>query len=66
MDASFGFVGKDYALVACDCSVARSILLMKSYEDKIIEIGDSTLFALGGEVGDRYVLMDVLIEYLIY
>ena len=55
MDASFGFVGKDYALIACDCSVPRSIVLMKSYEDKILEIGTSTLFALSGDVGDRYV-----------
>jgi len=53
MDASFGFVGKDFALVACDCSVPRSIVLMKSYEDKILELGASTLFALSGEVGDR-------------
>ena len=54
MDASFGFVGKDYALVACDCSVPRSIVVMKAYEDKIMEVGTQTLFCLTGEVSDRY------------
>ena len=57
MDASFGFVGGDYALLASDCSVPRSIVLMKSYEDKILELGTQTLFALSGEVGDRYVII---------
>ncbi|ETO12409.1 hypothetical protein RFI_24966 [Reticulomyxa filosa] len=35
MDAAFGFVGKDYALVVCDCAVPRSIVVMKQFEDKI-------------------------------
>eukprot|EP01083_Nonionella_stella_P226298 803815_1 len=50
---SFGFVGKDYALVASDCSVPRSIVTMKSYDDKIHKVASRTLFALTGDVGDR-------------
>mmetsp|Transcript_9843 Transcript_9843/g.8853 ORF Transcript_9843/g.8853 Transcript_9843/m.8853 type:complete len:233 (-) Transcript_9843:177-875(-) len=50
---SFGFIGKDYALVASDCSVPRSIVTMKSYDDKIQKVSSRTLFALTGDVGDR-------------
>eukprot|EP00483_Globobulimina_turgida_P001882 UN01884 len=50
---SFGFIGKDYALVASDCSVPRSIVTMKSYDDKIHKVAPQTLFALTGDVGDR-------------
>jgi len=50
---SFGFIGKDYALVASDCSVPRSIITMKSYDDKIQKVASRTLFALTGDVGDR-------------
>lgn len=52
MDAAFGFVGKDFTILACDCSVPRSIVLMKEYEDKILKIGGYTAFALTGEVSD--------------
>ena len=51
---SFGFIGKDYALVASDCSVPRSIVTMKTYDDKIQRVASRTLFALTGDVGDRY------------
>lgn len=54
---SFGFVGKDYALVASDCAVPRSIITMKSYDDKIQKVSSRTLFALTGDVGDRYVII---------
>mmetsp|Transcript_14882 Transcript_14882/g.22451 ORF Transcript_14882/g.22451 Transcript_14882/m.22451 type:complete len:226 (+) Transcript_14882:41-718(+) len=50
---SFGFIGKDYALVATDCAVPRSIITMKSYDDKIQKVADQTLFCLSGDVGDR-------------
>jgi len=50
---SFGFIGKDYALVASDASVPRSIVTMKSYDDKIQRVASRTLFALTGDVGDR-------------
>eukprot|EP00484_Ammonia_sp_Unknown_P002042 CAMPEP_0197021926 /NCGR_PEP_ID=MMETSP1384-20130603/2807_1 /TAXON_ID=29189 /ORGANISM="Ammonia sp." /LENGTH=224 /DNA_ID=CAMNT_0042449855 /DNA_START=84 /DNA_END=758 /DNA_ORIENTATION=- len=50
---SFGFIGKDYALVATDCAVPRSIITMKSYDDKIQKVATGTLFALTGDVGDR-------------
>ena len=29
MDTAFGIVGKDFVIVASDCSVARSILKLK-------------------------------------
>ena len=56
---SFGFIGKDYALVASDAAVPRSIVTMKAYDDKIQQVASRTLFALTGDVGDRYVISDV-------
>ena len=53
MDAIFGFTGKDFTVLAADCSVPRSIVIMKTGEDKMLQVAQHTLFALGGEVGDR-------------
>ena len=50
---SFGFIGADYALLASDCSVPRSIATMKSYDDKIPQVASNTVFGLTGEPGDR-------------
>ena len=50
---AFGFTGKDFALLAVDCCVPRSIVVMKSNDDKILKISDKTMFALIGDVGDR-------------
>ena len=61
MDACFGILGKDFALVAADGSVAYSIMKItvklndwyKDYEDKIQELGDYRALALAGEPSDR-------------
>eukprot|EP01017_Pseudomicrothorax_dubius_P038631 TRINITY_DN5822_c0_g1_i1.p1 TRINITY_DN5822_c0_g1~~TRINITY_DN5822_c0_g1_i1.p1 ORF type:complete len:190 (-),score=63.38 TRINITY_DN5822_c0_g1_i1:144-713(-) len=53
MDTVFGFVGKDFALVATDCGVAYSIMRFSDTEDKIMAVDDNKLFAMGGEIGDR-------------
>jgi len=52
MDCAFGFVGKDYTILVTDCSVPRSIVLMKEYEDKVAKVGPFTAFALTGEASD--------------
>jgi len=53
MDSAIGVVGKDFVLLAADCSQARSILKMKGDLDKIFQIDSHKLFALTGEAADR-------------
>lgn len=40
MDSIFGLAGNDWAIVACDGSVAHSILKIKETEDKILKLDD--------------------------
>jgi 20S proteasome alpha/beta subunit len=47
-------------MVAADCSAARSILVFKHDEDKIIHLDTTTVAALAGESGDRSQLGDYL------
>eukprot|EP01129_Flabellula_baltica_P017102 TRINITY_DN9377_c0_g1_i2.p1 TRINITY_DN9377_c0_g1~~TRINITY_DN9377_c0_g1_i2.p1 ORF type:complete len:198 (-),score=47.52 TRINITY_DN9377_c0_g1_i2:62-655(-) len=53
MDSIIGVVGKDFVLMASDLTQARSIMVQKSDEDKIVQIDDSKMFAVAGEYGDR-------------
>jgi 20S proteasome subunit beta 4 len=53
MDSLIGFVGADYVLLAADSSQARSILMMKTDEDKILVLDDHKLLAAAGEQGDK-------------
>jgi len=52
MDVSFGIKGRDYVLFASDTSAARSIVRMKSNEDKQKVIGKHLVMAYSGEPGD--------------
>jgi 20S proteasome subunit beta 4 len=52
MDSVFAFVGKDYVLMACDAAQARSIVLMKGDQDKIMKLDQHKLMGLSGEIGD--------------
>ncbi|BGP48637.1 Proteasome subunit beta type-4 [Rhodotorula kratochvilovae] len=52
MEVSFGITGKDYVLFASDMNVARSIVRMKSTEDKQKVVGKHLVMAYSGEPGD--------------
>ncbi|KAK6905662.1 hypothetical protein I203_106492 [Kwoniella mangroviensis CBS 8507] len=52
MECSFGLTGKDYVLLCSDMSAGRSIIRMKSDENKIKALGPHLAMAYGGEPGD--------------
>ncbi|KAG8678747.1 Proteasome subunit beta type-4, partial [Ceratobasidium sp. 394] len=52
MECSIALTGADYVLVASDMSVARSIVRMKSNEDKTKILGPNLVMAYSGEPGD--------------
>lgn len=51
MECSFALVGKGYVIVASDTTAARSIVKMKSDEDKTKELGPHLVMAYSGEPG---------------
>jgi len=52
MDISFALTGKGYVIVAADTTAARSIVKMKTDEDKIKVLSPHLLMAYSGEPGD--------------
>ncbi|RSH80140.1 Proteasome subunit beta type-4 [Saitozyma podzolica] len=52
MECSFGLTGTDFVLLASDMSAGRSIIQMKSDENKIKALGPHLAMAYGGEPGD--------------
>ncbi|OCH90797.1 N-terminal nucleophile aminohydrolase [Obba rivulosa] len=52
MDVSFAITGKGYVIVAADTTAARSIVKMKTDEDKIKVLSPHLLMAYSGEPGD--------------
>ena len=48
MDSVLGLQGKDYALVAADCSAGRSIMVMKHDADKIVKLDDHKIAGIAG------------------
>jgi len=52
MECSFALVGKDYVLIASDTNAARSIVKMKSDEDKTKILSPHLVMAYSGEPGD--------------
>jgi 20S proteasome alpha/beta subunit len=52
MECSFALTGKGYAIVAADTTAARSIVKMKTDEDKIKELSPHILMAYSGEPGE--------------
>lgn len=53
MDSLLGFIGKDYAMLAADANAARSILVFKQDEDKILPLSKKMIMAAAGNAGDR-------------
>lgn len=52
MEALIGIQGRDFVLLAADVVVARSIVVMKSGEDKTRDLNAHTVMAFSGEAGD--------------
>lgn len=52
MEALIGITGKDFVLVAADNVVARSIVVMKSGEDKSRDLNSHVTMVYSGEAGD--------------
>lgn len=52
MEALIGITGNDYVILAADRRAARSIVVMKSSENKFRELGRTTALAYSGEPGD--------------
>jgi len=52
-DSLIALVGADYVLLAADTAQARSVLMMKSDEDKIYKIEENKLLAASGPPGDK-------------
>ncbi|KAF9522342.1 20S proteasome subunit [Crepidotus variabilis] len=52
MENSFALVGKGYLIVAADTTAARSIVKMKSDQDKIKALSPHLLMTYSGEPGD--------------
>jgi 20S proteasome subunit beta 4 len=52
-DNLIGLVGADYVLLAADSAQARSIVMMKENEDKILPLDSQKLIAASGPAGDR-------------
>ncbi|CAG8548911.1 7628_t:CDS:2 [Paraglomus brasilianum] len=52
MECIFGFTGKDFVMTATDSTVAQSILIVKSTEDKSRALSKRILLLFAGESGD--------------
>ena len=52
MEVLLGITGNDFVLTASDAVSARSIVLMKTGEDKSRELNKNTLLLYSGESGD--------------
>ncbi|OXG52513.1 20S proteasome subunit beta 4 [Cryptococcus neoformans] len=52
MECSFGITGKDYVILASDMGAGRSIVRMKSDENKLKTLGPHLAMAFSGEPGD--------------
>lgn len=52
MEALIGITGKNFTILAADNNVARSIVVMKSTEEKFRELGNNVSMAYSGEPGE--------------
>jgi 20S proteasome subunit beta 4 len=52
MESLFGIVGKDFVCVASDTSSIRSIVVMKSNEDRTRDLNKHNVLLYTGEPGD--------------
>ena len=68
-DSTFGICGKDFAIIAADTAVNRSIFTLKHDDDKIMQLNKFKVMSCSGEQQDRasfsnYMMRNLqLIEY---
>ena len=62
MDTLFGFVGRDYVLIATDRAAQFSIVKLHDSEDKIAEVDGNKLIAAGGDTADRMNFSDLMVK----
>lgn len=60
METAFGLTGKGYVIIAADTTAARSIVKMKSDEDKTKDVGPHLVMAYSGEPGNYHILHYIL------
>ena len=60
MDSVLGLQGKDYALVAADCSAGRSIMVMKHDADKIVKLDDHKIAGIAGPQADAVMFSEYI------
>lgn len=53
MDSAIGICGKDFVLIGSDMTQIRSIVVLKSDEEKIVELDSHKIMSLSGPNGDR-------------
>lgn len=58
MECAFGITGKGYAIIASDSNAARSIVKMKSDQDKQKQLSKHLIMAYSGESGDTVQFAD--------
>lgn len=51
MDCALGIAGKDFVIVATDCTVARSIVAFKHDEVKCYDLDEHKVLATAGDHG---------------
>lgn len=63
MEVQFGIVGKGYVIMASDTNAGRSIVKMKTDEDKIKALSPHLLMAASGEPGICHPLLSMMTRY---
>lgn len=53
MDSAIGICGEDFVIIGSDMSQIRSIVVLKSDEEKIVELDSHKVMSLSGPNGDR-------------
>lgn len=59
MECSFALIGKGYVIVASDTTAARSIVKMKSDEDKTKTLGPHLVMTYSGEPGGQRLTLNI-------
>jgi 20S proteasome subunit beta 4 len=53
METLLGVTGEGFVLLACDTSAARSIMRLKTGDDKLLKLSESAIMGIAGPVADR-------------
>ena len=59
-DTIFGFIGKDFVLISADSYSNMSIIKMSEETDKLIELSNSDVMAIAGDISDGVQFSDYI------